>query len=388
VPLYAFDEARGTWVRDGAAALEDDAAVLIPESALASIRSGDFTGGVVARGQVNHFSYWNVDWPIESHACLNGRLLTADGAPAAGAMVTVRGATYTGTTTTTTDADGRFCVDVLRSEGAGEDVDQDGVAGETQRVAIRAVHLGHVYDLGEAAVPQQSATCNAGCGTIGEVSLTVDRELVPSLCTFTAVVRDRDGQPVPDMLVFASDDTVDVELTLELCADTPLGFCLSTGTTDAEGKVSLTAVVVDNLFAFAFGSTQEGDSTVQRWGETLFRGCPTETLPITLTDGYRFVELALAFAPPGGISWTPATYRATGLTVAGASDVKWVLTAPESGFASPVTYGTLPAGAEQVLPFDNTPPAALASGDTIGVYLSAPGDDGYPVIGQGFAVVP
>lgn len=388
VPLYAFDEARGTWARDGAAVLEDDRAAVIPESALASIRAGTFAGGVVARGAVRHFSYWNVDWPVESHACLSGRLLTADGGPAAGAMVTVRGTTYTGTSTTTTDADGNFCVDVLRSEGAAEDVDQDGVAGETQRVAIRAVHRARVYDLGDAAVPQASATCNAGCASLGAVSLTVDRELVPALCTFTAVVRDRGGAPVPDALVVASDDTVDGDLAAELCAAAPFGFCLSAGSSDAAGRVSLTTVVVDNLFAVAFGSTQDGDSTLQRWGETLFGGCPTQELPVTFTDGYRLVQLSLDFMPPAAIRWTPASYRVTGLTVSGASDPKWVVTAPEAGLASPLTYGTVPAGAEQVFPFAGARPPAIASGDQIGVFLSAPGDDGYPVVGQGYTVVP
>ena len=43
------------------------------------------------------------------------------------------------------------------------------------------------------------------------------------------------------------------------------------------------------------------------------------------------------------------------------------MTAGSSGFASPVTYCTLPAGAAQVLPFGNTPPPALASGDTTAV---------------------
>ncbi len=389
VPLYAFDEARGTWVRDGAAVLENDAAAVIAEGSLTSIRDGSYAGGVVARGEVDHFSYWNVDWPIASHACLTGRLLTADGAPAAGATVTARGVTYTGTSSATADADGRFCVDVLRSEGPGEDVDQDGVAGETQRVTIRVVHRGRIYDVGEHVVPLQSATCDVGCGTIDDVALTPDRELTPTVCSFTVVVRDRDGQPVPDALVFAVDDTVDADLALELCADTPLGFCFGAGSTDAQGAASLTTVVIDSLFAIAFGTTQDGESTLQRWGEMLFSGCPTSELPITLTDGYRYVPLSVEFVPPGIIRWTPPTYPATGINVASESTAKWVVTSPDAGFLPPVTYGTLPAGALQVFPFDgSTPPPPLASGDSISVYLSAPGDDGYPVLGQGVTAVP
>lgn len=388
VPLYAFDEALGTWVRDGAAVLENDASAVIPEGSLASIRDGSYSGGVVARGEVDHFSYWNVDWPIDSHACLTGRLLTADGEPAAGAMVTVRGVTYTGTSTTTTNADGRFCVDVLRSEAAGEDVDQDGVTGETQRIAVRVVHRGRVYDAGENAVSTQAATCDAGCSSIGEVALTPDRELTPTICRFTAVVRGRDGQPVPGAVVIAADDTVDADLAFELCSATPEGYCLSVGSTDEAGEVSLTAVVIDGLFTIALSSTQDAESTLQRWGETLFTGCPTQPLPIPLTDGYRLVTLSVEFAPPRTIRWTPATYPVTSLDVSGASDAKWFVTATESGFMSPVTYGATPPGALQVFPFNNATPPALASGDLISVLLSAPGADGYPVLGQGSTFVP
>lgn len=388
VPLYAFDEARGTWVREGAGVLEDEASAVIPEGSLASIRNGSYSGGVVARGEVDHFSYWNVDWPVESHACLTGRLLTADGEPAAGAVVTGRGVTYTGTSTATADADGRFCVDVLRSEGAGEDVDQDGVAGETQRIAVRVLHRGRVYAVGETAVPTQAATCNAGCGSLGEVALTPDRELTPTICTFTAVVRDRDGQPVPGAVVIAADDTVDADLAFELCAATPQGFCLNVGSTNDDGAVSLTAVVVDGLFALALSSTQDGESTLQRWGETLFSGCPTQPLSIPLTDGYRYVTLAVELVPPRTIRWTPATYAVTSLDVTGPSAAKWFVTASESGFLPPVTYGTTPPGALQVIPFNNATPPALGSGDLISVVLSAPGDDGYPVLAQGSTFVP
>jgi hypothetical protein len=67
---------------------------------------------------------------------------------------------------------------------------------------------------------------------------------------------------------------------------------------------------------------------------------------------------------------------------------KWLVASPPPGFDPPVTYGTVPAGAIQVIPAGGGAPAALASGDFIIVVLTAPGTDGYPIVGQGFTFVP
>ncbi len=116
VPLYSFREATGEWIRDGAGHLEDGAGVALLPAALASLLDGSYVGAVYAVGQVSHFSTWNVDWPIASHGCVSGRVVDTAGAPVAGATVTVSGVSYTGTSTpVTVGADGRFCVEVMRS---------------------------------------------------------------------------------------------------------------------------------------------------------------------------------------------------------------------------------------------------------------------------------
>jgi hypothetical protein len=58
----------------------------------------------------------------------------------------------------------------------------------------------------------------------------------------------------------------------------------------------------------------------------------------------------------------------------------------ETGFASPVTYGTVPAGATQLAPLGA--PAALASGDTVSVEMSGTGADGYRYSGSGSFTLP
>jgi hypothetical protein len=388
VPLYAFDETRGEWTRDGGAVLEDAAGSVIPEGSLAGIRNGSFAGAVVARGQVGHFSYWNVDWPIETHGCSSGRFLDAGGQPAAGAAVTVRGTTYVGSSTATADADGRFCVDVLRSEGPGEDVDQDGVTGETQNVSIRVAYRGRIYDAGGLNVPTQPGTCDLGCGSLGEVRLTPDRELRPGLCTLDVIVRDRDGVPVAGASVFAGDDTVDPDVAADLCAGTPDGFCLSVGATDDAGRASVTAVLLDTLFIGAVSFMTEGETSLQRWGEATRGACPSLPVEITLTEGYRIFTLTVEVDPAGTISWTPTTYGVTVVSVLGTGTPKWIVVASVPGFDPPVAYGTVPTNALQIVPTGGGPPPGLSSGDFVSIGLTAPGDDGYAVIGQGFAIVP
>jgi hypothetical protein len=375
-------------VRDGSAVLENEQGTMLSEGTLSSIRNGSYDGDVIAVGQVRHFSYWNVDWPINSHGCITGRLLDEDGLPAAGAAVAVRGVTYVGTSTATTDAEGRFCADVLRSENPGEDVDQDGVFGETQRVAVRATYQGRTYDVGEITVPLQAASCTAGCGMLGDVMLTADRELQAALCAFMVTVHDRDGAPVAGAVVFAADETIDLDLAAQLCAQTPEGFCLFSGVTDENGAATLTAPVLDALFIAATTTTPDGDTLLQRWGEATSIGCPQQPVDLTLTEGYRQVTLVVELEG-SSISWTPTTYGVTGVTVVGfPATPKWLVVAPPPGFAPPVSYGSVPVGASQILPSGGGAPPALATGDLITVSLTAPADDGYPIIGQGFTFVP
>jgi hypothetical protein len=67
---------------------------------------------------------------------------------------------------------------------------------------------------------------------------------------------------------------------------------------------------------------------------------------------------------------------------------KWLIYAPGVGFDSPVTYGAVPEGAEQLLPAQNAAPAPLASGDMVNVFASGVSEDGYSYYATGLATVP
>lgn len=113
-PLCSFDEVSGEWQRDGRGILVDSDDQPIAEDRLAAIKDGSYRGVIFASGEVDHFSYWNVDWPIDTHGSLSGTITVGPGIegpadePAEGAQLTASGITYTGLSSPKTiGADGR-----------------------------------------------------------------------------------------------------------------------------------------------------------------------------------------------------------------------------------------------------------------------------------------
>jgi hypothetical protein len=183
VPLYSFDEAAGTWVADGEGYLEDGAGAIIAEEALDDIRAGSYAGPVLARGEVAHLSYWNVDWPVATRGCIRGTVVTADGKPAVGATVFVGGVTYTATFDgVTVGPDGTFCFTVLRSEKVDEDLDRNGVAGDQHKVSVHVMHGGQGYELGHFAALAEEGQCpSTACAELGQLALTEERKFQTSI---------------------------------------------------------------------------------------------------------------------------------------------------------------------------------------------------------------
>lgn len=191
IPLYYYDESAGQWKRNAADGwLENSSRIRILEDQLASIRNGTYPGDVFAAGLITHLSFWNVDWPVSSHTCIKGYIVDPTGLPVSGAAVSSFGLTYTGTSgPSTTGADGAFCLEVLRSEQPAEDVDGDGVPGETQQVQLKVQSGTNQYSFGAFSVPTSEATCTNGTGLdVGLLALDAQSLLVPSFCTITGRV--------------------------------------------------------------------------------------------------------------------------------------------------------------------------------------------------------
>ncbi len=94
IPLYYWSDATGYWVEEGEAVLE---------------RTAD--GKWAYTGSVGHFSTWNADVLYES-ITMKGCVQDQNGKPVRNAEVTARGKDYVGSSKATTDADGRFEIEV------------------------------------------------------------------------------------------------------------------------------------------------------------------------------------------------------------------------------------------------------------------------------------
>ncbi len=85
VPWYSYDESKGVWVREGEARL-----IMMDED-------GDGVAeAIYAEGAASHFSWWNVDYPITTHACIQGKVINDEGNPVSGATVIAEGVDYQG----------------------------------------------------------------------------------------------------------------------------------------------------------------------------------------------------------------------------------------------------------------------------------------------------
>lgn len=201
------------------------------------------------------------------------------------------------------------------------------------------------------------------------------------------------GAAVEQAMVIAFDQGVPLSALEARCAQ-DAAYCSPYATTDASGNFTLTTLVLEGLSGFALWTSTGTDPVLYRYGAFATQGCPADPVVVTLADGYDFYETvtASASATSGGIAWTPALnagWIAVSTTpVSGDPVTKWMLATadPKAGFAGPVTYGTVPAGAEQTFPVAGSP-SAMAEGDTVQVVLRGTAASGFPYVGFATAVV-
>lgn len=385
VPLYWFDEVKASWVLDGNRAhLEDGDGHVIAPTSLASIRDGSFGGVVYAVGNVTHLSTWSVSWPIESAGCVSGRVLDKTGKPAEGAAVTLEGVSYGGTSMTAIlGPDGRFCLEARRSEAPGEDLDGDGKPGEKSTVLIRVAAGQDLHDLGEFEMPVAAGACgSAGCVDVGDLRLTQTNLLKTDWCTINGTVTFPEGDPAGDEIAL-SDDNVRPDVLTSMCK-TGLDWSCTTAPIDFKtGFFSVTSPVVGDL-KLAAGPSRELEPGAQEVGIAArnFTSCPTK--PLALTAVPHHISLEFTVAVDGNtISWTPARYGISLLTVRSGPDIKWQIYSINGAVMhTPATYGVLPAGATQIYPPVGSP-APLAPGNTVEIETIGANIDGVPYFGDG-----
>jgi hypothetical protein len=87
--------------------------------------------------RTSHMSMWNVDQRINA-TCICGIVNEEGVGPLPGARVDATGTTYFGTSSTTTDAEGHFCVAVKRDSEVAVAAYHASGGGESRRVILQA----------------------------------------------------------------------------------------------------------------------------------------------------------------------------------------------------------------------------------------------------------
>ena len=259
----------------------------------AIVRNKTFSGNVCAVGPITHLSYWNIDWPIDTHASIKGTIAGTNGTPVNGATVSVKGLTYTGSSSPkVTGEDGAFCSDIMRSELPGEDVDQDGITGETQQVQITVRSGTNIYSFGPFNSPQVAGTSENNCFDAGLLVLDDTNRVMLTRCTVagrlvysgTSIGTPpslNPGDPIQGASVLGFDPDA-----FEL-----LGDCFGTndcfiGTTDLDGQFSLTATFLSGFTLNASAFAIEGSTYHFFNGSANFSSCPSG--PVTIAGVKRW----------------------------------------------------------------------------------------------------
>jgi len=164
LPMYSFDQVTGEWVAEANGELQLADGSVVAEEQLGAIREGTFAERVFVAFDTKHFSTFNCDAPIQQRACVQGRLVAGGtGTALAGIEVSVQGVSYTGGAgSIVTGADGTFATDLMKSELADEDVDNNRKRGERFEAHVVAIGTG-VY----VGAPFETPTM---AGSVGKAS--------------------------------------------------------------------------------------------------------------------------------------------------------------------------------------------------------------------------
>lgn len=361
VPTATFDPDAGTWTRGTAVALRTESGLPVPEGDLPALRRAEYAGGAVAELPVVASGFVAVLGGPAPEGCVEGTL-SAEGEPAVGATVVLRG-----TEPRVVGSDGAFCLDVSPGEEA---------------LSVRAQYAGLPYTLGSWARPTSPGRCaTGGCAKQGSLGLFGDTLRVAAMCRFTGKVIDPLGNALPNAEVVAFDDSLTSNTFTAFCGELG-GRCATAKPSGDDGSFSLTVPLLSSLVLAARVTTTGDQGDAERRGALRLLTCPTEPVTLRLNQGSVGIAVTPTFSG-STVSWEPPRAAARVTVLDGSGLPKWEVVAP-GGLLSPLTVGTLPAGATEVQALTG----AVVAGDSVLVEFDGVGRDGVLYAGSGSATRP
>ncbi len=199
IPLWYYDEEQGMWVQEG-------------EGEVFQKDRGDGVLEDWVTAEVNHFTWWNIDWPVSEHSCYKGTLLrwnTPLPQYITNLNLQAEGVTYNGTSLGQRDGLGGVCVSVKRSQSVSSPekvrlfLNIDGVRHYLRDVDM---HYGLTTDQAQAKVFDNStlsASCRIpdstdDCIQLGELYIDMNRPPVVNVNATRTSVKQGDTVDVWD----------------------------------------------------------------------------------------------------------------------------------------------------------------------------------------------
>lgn len=438
VPKYYYDETKGAWVQEGLGYLVDGAGQTLPENALVAIHDGSYQGTVTAVYSVSHFSTYNVDFPAAGSTQASGKggvpksywqgfqdwaggLLRGSGQstpaptppngkqpprklqdfPEKGSstqslldfansdLVAMTGAqvlaefyyadgTFAGHTGYDLGADGAFTLEMPQSEGPDEDLDDNGIKGETFYLDSWVESYGVRFQLVSGEIP-------TGAGhhfDLGELDLS-GTMVSPAACTVHGVVTYRDGSLASDADVWFTPDRDPTVEDFESLCGADGSKCSAATKTGADGTFSIT-YPFEMSFALGAGqSVADGPWIEEFYGQRTDFACPATPVTVVLTWANASVAPTLLVTGQE-VSWEPAVPVSAFVVSDKDGNTKWELSQDTAPFSPPITYGVVAQGSNE-----NGPPVGtLQSGDSIWIYGTTTDSKGYDARIEQQIVVP
>jgi hypothetical protein len=430
VPKYWYDEAKGTWVQEGLGYLADAAGRALAEDELAAMHDGSREGEVAAVYEVTHFSTYNVDFPrgtgtvgvtgkaggdkgwldgirdwfrqfdlvgggddkppanppkppkkepkrdlkkFEDTRANRFRSFTNPSlAPMAGAVLRAEyfdaDGTSVGSATFDVADDGSFEIEAPRSEAPGEDLDGNGVRGETFTVSVWAEWYGLRFHVVEGVVPSGVERVIP----MGELDLSATL-LEAARCRVEGTVRFLDGSAAAGAEVtFLPDRYLETELFDALCGVNG-ALCNDTAVAGADGGFVFDYPREQTFAIDAFTARTDAPWDSEYAVRKTFAACPAQPVTVTLRSGISYATPTLTVAGDR-ISWSGGFSLDRLQVFAADGTLKWALYEEARPIAGPVTFGVVPSGATE----NGPPTGSLASGDVVEIFGSARDPKGYP----------